>query len=138
MNGVVRAVRGAIVMSVLALTLSACVIGIDGTGGVSTASAVQVVFRVEAQGPNVNVERVSLRAGTFERTVELPALPWSLTVSARPGDTVAIAAAASAARGSTITLSYQIVEAGRVIGSGTRTCDQIGCPSFNLQGTVRR
>ena len=139
MIGLGRMIRGVAVVSALALILSACVIGIEGTGGTSTAAnAVEVIFRVEAQGSNVNVEQVTYRAGSFQRSVDFPRLPWSTTASARPGDPITMSSVASAASGSTITLSYQVIENGRVIGSGSRTCDQIGCPGFTLQGTVRR
>ncbi len=125
----------------LALGLSSCVIGVETSGsGASTSAvpAVEVQLRVDAAGAEVSLQRVEYQVGGTSRTVDTSALPWAATVRASPGDSIYLNVAASAARGGTVTISYEALRDGRVVARGSRACDQVGCPGLELRGQIPR
>lgn len=127
---------------VLVLTLSACVIGVDtpsNQGVTSNAPAsVDVELRVESSGGEASLQSVRYQVGSQSRTIDGARLPWSTRVRANVGDTIVLSADASAARGATVTIRYQVFRDGRVVAQGSRSCDQIGCPGLQLTGRIPR
>lgn len=132
----------AVCAALLALALSSCVLTVDGANGASssavTSQPARVLLRIEGSGSTTSLDRVEYRVGGVARVDASPTLPWSGSVTGSGGDTIFFTAEASAARGSTVTMTYEVERGGRIVARGRRTCDQVGCPTFELRGTVPR
>lgn len=122
----------------LALGLGGCVVAVDGTSGSTGAfgRGTEVRLYVEAEGRGATVRAIRYRVGGEAQSVGDPTLPWRMRLPGAAGDAIFIRSTASAPEGSRVTLRYEVLRSGRVVARDALTCEEVGCPAFQLVGEV--